>query len=262
MAISIGGSSWLGTKRHAFTLGEQVEFSLTKPDGTPYTNGTIGAGLSETIRTTEVKAVVLLPTGATHNLHDSPPGLAMRHLGDGVYALTLWGEGSVSPHEVCLSSVGDYGLKVLPVAAEFNPFCGQYAVRAEWDVQCAVTYIPGASGSDQIAGLISIHRWWNHAQLFKPLTATGAPNGRLSVINTLAVTISDASGTIATFTHASGDFSEGADGNIYWAKAVMGITGARSLTARVTFTYVTAVSGGVQMDSYAKDFPIVAPMAA
>lgn len=243
--VQTGGCIDLGEMRHYRNI-EPIYFGLCDPTtGVGYAGGVIG---------TNIQATVYLPDGTTHDKHTSAPAGTLTLGGNNYYRLVLWGEEQTGGHDKDLSQVGTCGLLIEPVANEFFPLFMQYHVRPDLDTQMAVTYVPGPSNTSLISGCISIHRWWDHNFLDFPLTATGASGGRTTVITNLSVKITDKDSTsnivsLSGLATAGGDFSENAfDGNVYFTKAITGITGARVLTAHLAFTY----SGY----NYHKDFVI------
>jgi hypothetical protein len=234
LAIQNGGTIDLGVMRHYRSV-EPVYFGLTDPTtGAAYQAGVLG---------TNIQATVYFPDGTTHDKSTSAPALTLTLGNNGYYRLILWGEGTAGGHDVDLAQIGTCGLLIEPVANEFFGLYMQYHVRGDLDPQMAVTYVPGPSNSSLISGCISIHRWWNHEWMDFPLTATGAALGRTTVITGLTVKITDKDSAsnlvvLSGLSTAGGDFSENAfDGNVYFTKAITGISGARVLTAHLSFVY-------------------------
>lgn len=246
---------WFGIKRHYFTGGETIIFALTNNDGTPYTTGSS----SNAINTAEVLATVTTLQGLVNDdLHTNPIAFGFVHLGGGVYQLAIPGEGAANNHDRCLASIGDCTINVRPTgSANFIPVVGSFSVRSDWDVRAAFTYL---NQPDRLSGCINVRRWYNKLLLDKPLDAVGAANGRTSHLSEMTVTISDVTGNLLTLSQVGGDFQQGADSNIYFLKSITGITGARSLNARIFAKYVNGASG--QIERIDADFPIVAPFAA
>lgn len=237
MATTSGGNGInFGVHRHyawSFYPYESIFFNLVTDAGVPYQNGVLS---------TNVKATAYFPDGTNFDLHTSAPAntLLLGNNASGLYRLILWGEGAAGGHDAVLAQVGTIGIRIYPTAGEFIPLAGFYEVRPDFDVNLAVTYLPGTSGSDQITGCITIYRWWSKDRLEFPLTATGAARGT-SVISSLTLKITDkdsSSNILSLSSGTTGDFSENAfDGNLYFTKAITGLTGARVLTARIQFTY-------------------------
>jgi hypothetical protein len=247
--LSPGGVFNAGIKRH-YRGFEFVVFQLTDPvTGVPYTGGVTGTNLDPA----HVIATVILPSGIIHVKSASPPNLTLTLGGDGMYRMVLWGEGVSGGHDVDLSEEGDCMLKIQPVGAEFNPLLMTYQVRSELDVQLAILPSVGPSDAPQITGCLSIHRWWSKDFLDFPVTAVGASGGRTTVVTALTIQLSDL--TIPNIVQISGaDLHEGADGNVYFTKPMLGLTGARAINARVTFNY--------KGKAFRRDFPIEIPLAA
>jgi hypothetical protein len=232
--MNAGGVIDLGVMRH-YRSSEEIYFGLTDPTtGVPYDNGVLN---------TNIAVTVYLPDGSTHVKSTSAPAFTLTLGSGGFYRLLLWGESQTGGHDVDLSQTGTCLLLIQPVSSEFSPLYFQYHVQPELDVQMAVTYAPGPSNTSLITGCISIHRWWSHEWLDFPLTATGAFNSRTTVITDLSVKITDKDSAsnlvnLSGLSTAGGDFSENAfDGNVYFTKQVLGITGARVLTAHLSFVY-------------------------
>jgi hypothetical protein len=212
-----------------------------------------------------VKVKVFGPTGGTHDKDaNSPPANTLTSLGNGMYLMALWGSGnSANSHDSDLALEGTYGVKVYPTAAEFATQIFTYDVRADFDVKAAFTYSVGTAGQDQISGCLSITRWNPQVTFFAPLTATNRPAaGGTQCLYNLSVVITDkdsGSNILSVSSNTVGDFTENTfDGNVYFTKAISGITGARVLTARVKFAYVT----GLPTSTWAFDFPLPARFAA
>ena len=248
--IQQGGIDDLGVMRH-YRGSEVIYFGLTDPtNGAPYANGVLN---------TNIYITAYFNDGTTWDIHASPPALTLTLGGAGFYRLALWGDpqgaGSYSGHDVVLAKVGIHGLWIRPVAAEFNPIYLQYEVQPEFDAQLAVTYVPGSSGSDQITGALSIYRWWSHERLTKPLTATTGDATNSVPISSLTLKLTDKDSTSNILSLTQSDFSENAfDGNLYFTKAITGITGARVLTARLSFVH--------KGFTYAKDLVLPARFGA
>lgn len=240
LAFPVGGVIDLGVMRHARS-SEAVYFGLVDPvTGFPYTGGALQ---------TNITVTVYFPDATFYVKSTGAPAGTLTLGGAGYYRLALWGESLDD-----LNQVGTHGMLVQPVTSEFSPVYFQYRVEPEFDVQMAVTYAPGPSNTSLLTGCISIYRWWSHEWLDFPLTATGAALSRSSVISNLSLKITDKDSAsnlvnLSGLVTAGGDFAENAfDGNIYFTKAITGITGARVLTARLSFTY--------HGYSYSKDFTI------
>ena len=246
--------------KNLYNTSEPVYFQLCDPaTGDPYTGGVLG---------TNVKVKVFLPTGATHDKDaNSPPALTLNSVGNGMYLMALWGEGqSANDHDLDLAIVGTYSVKIYPTAAEFAVQTATYEVLGNIDCKAAFTYVTGTSGSDQIAGCISIFRWRNRNHLFSPLTATNRPAGQgAQVIEnlTLKITDKDAASNIISLT--ASDFTENTfDGNLYFQKDITGITGSRVLNARVEFNYhaLPGESPFFVTNRFTFDFPLPSRFSA
>jgi len=249
---SAGSAQYAGTKRYGIGV-ESVLFRLVQEDGAPFSGGVLG---------TTVKATVYFPDGSIHDKHTSPPANTLTLGGDGFYRLVLWGEPQIGGHDVDLAQVGLCGLKIYPTTpGDFIPVAMMYEVRPDFDVKLGLSYLPGPSSAPQISGCISIHRWWDHKHYFSPLTATNRPDGTASVISNLSLAVTDRAANTNLIVVSGTDFVENTfDGNIYFSKTVLGITGARVVSATLKFNH--AVRAGLSILSYETRIPVAVRFGA
>jgi hypothetical protein len=251
--VRTGGIGSWGVKDF-YKSNEPVYFQLNDPTtGDPYSGGVLG---------TNVKVKVFNPAGSTHDKDaNSPPAFTLTSLGNGMYLMALWGEGaSANSHDFDLKLEGTYGVKIYPTAAEFATQVFTYDVVKQLDAKLAVTYLPGTAGSDQITGCLSIFRWKTKQHMFSPLTATNrdASEGTQTLQN-MTITITDKDSTSNIVSLSGTDLVENTfDGNVYFTKAINGITGARVLTVRLKFQYINDTA----QTSSVFDFEIPARFAA
>lgn len=227
-----------GVMRH-YRSSEDLFLHLQDSSGADITGVTLGA--------LSMNCEVVKPDGTTYSKTTGQPGSTLTSLGQGMYKLKLWGEGQSAGVDGDLNQVGNHTVRIWHGTGAFLSQTIAYRVAADWDIQLAVTYTPGAAGTDQLTGSISFYRWWSKERFSSPITR-GVP------ITSYQLKISDV--TTANLTTVSGsDFTEGiGDTNLYFTKAILGLTGSRALNARLTFTY----SGIV----FTRDFPLIARFAA
>jgi len=254
-----GGMLYAGPKRH-YRNSESIFVNLTKQtDGQPYTTAVVSANLDPA----HVLMKVVLPDGNVHTKSASAPEFTMVHAENaqpnGHYRVQLWGETIAGGHDVDLAQAGEAYLVVAPVGTEFNPICVGFTVETNMNATLGVTWAPGPSNTDLIRGCLGLTRW--HGERFDfPITATGAvlvgtSTPRVTVVSSLLLKISDAdNANILTLNSADDDFTEGADGSVYFEKAIAGLTGNRALTARVQAVY--------KGKTFDKEFPLQLPDAA